>query len=132
MKLKLALAATIGLLAGILGGGYVSFATSQWFAGVLFSSQLETRFIDHVVLLKLLDEGKIESARQMLLSNVQSDTIVVGSIDLPDFPDAAIGATRRRLLRFARQSGELKAVREDTTELGQEAAATRKRIPPEG
>jgi len=132
MKLKLVLAAMIGLLVGVLGGGYLGFSTSQWFAGVLFSSQLETRFIDHVVRLKLLDEGKTESVRQMLLSDVQSDTVIVGSIDLPRFPDTAVEATRKRLLRFAKQSGELKSVREDSSELGQQAAEARARIPPEG
>lgn len=79
--------------------------------------------VEHVVLLKLLDDGKTESVRHMLLANVQSDTIVVGSV--------ATGETGQRLLRFARQAGELKSVREDTSELGSEAAKARALIPPE-
>lgn len=78
-KLKLALAAIVGLLIGVLGGGYLGFAASHWFVGTMFSSRLESRMIEHVVLLKLLDDGKTESVRQMLLTDVQSDTIVVGS-----------------------------------------------------
>ena len=94
MKLQMALVAIVGLLIGVLGGGYLGFAASQWFVGTMFSSQLESRMVEHVVLLKLLDDGKTESVRRMLLTNVQSDTIVVGSV--------ATGETGQRLLRFAR------------------------------
>lgn len=128
MKLKLVLAATIGLLIGILGGGYAGFTTSQWFVGAMFSSQIEARFIDHVMLLKLLDDGKTESVRQILLSSVQSDTVAVGSVDLPSVPDAAIETTRHRLLRFAKRSGEIPSVREDASELGKQAAEVRQQI----
>jgi hypothetical protein len=129
MKLKLALATVIGLLVGAVTGGYLGHVASQWFVEVIYSSRLDTRLVDHVLWLKLLDEGKTESLRQALLADVQVDTIAAESLDLTSSPNSGISESRRRLLRFARMSGELKSVREDTSELGKEAAKARSVFP---
>lgn len=130
MKLKLALIAALGLLLGALAGGYFGFATAQQFTGTLLTSQVEGRFVDKVLLLKLIDDGKIEEARASLLNSIQSDTILAGI----GFSIAAQGPSaadaRSTLLRFARMSGNLKSVREDESALGREAAAARARLPP--
>jgi len=128
MKLKLALATTVGLLVGVLAGAYLGYAASQWFVSTLFMSQIEARYDERVILLKLVDEGKVEAARNKLLIDVQSDTMVIGNVDLPDMPYSGIANTRQRLIRFAKVSGELKSVREDNSELGREAAEARKRL----
>lgn len=130
MKLKLALAAACGLLLGALAGSYFGFVTAQQFTSILVTSQIEARFVDKAILLKLIDDGKIEAARTNLLTSIQSDTI------LASMGSSAAGlgspATRAHsiLLSFASISGELKSVREDDSELGREAAAVRTKLPP--
>jgi hypothetical protein len=128
MKIKFALAATGGVLVGLLAGGYLAYSGSQWFVGTLFVSQIEARYDERVVLLKLIDEGKVEAAREHLLMDVQSDTIVIGNVDLPDLPYSDVANSKGRLLRFAKASGELKSVREDNSELGREASEARKKL----
>lgn len=64
---------------GALAGGYLGFAMAQRFVDIIFASQVETRFVDKVLLLKLIEDGKVEAARTSLLVAVQSDAILVGS-----------------------------------------------------
>lgn len=128
MKLKLALAATFGMLLGALAGSYFGFAIARQFTGTLLTSQIEGRFVDKVLLLKLIDDGKVEEAKANLLASIQSDTILAEiseSIAAPDSPAAHVHST---LVRFARMSGDLKSVREDPSALGREAAAARARL----
>ena len=130
MKFKVALAAAFGLLLGAMAGGYFGFAIARQFTGTLLTSQLEGRFVNNILLLKLLDDGKIEEAKASLLASIQSDTILTEASSSIAAPGSPAGDARSTLVRFARMSGGLKSVREDESALGREAAAARTRLPP--
>jgi len=124
MKLKLALAALLGILAGAAVGLYAGFATNRAFVDLTLTSQIESRFADRVLLLKQLDDGDIDRAKRWLLNGIQSDTIIVGAAMQMTADDP------RHLRRFIRYAGELKSVREDGSDLGKAAAKVRDSIGP--
>ena len=119
MKLKLALAALLGILAGAAVGLYAGFATNRSFVNLMFISQIESRFADKVLLLKQLDDGDVNAVRRTLLADIQSDTILVGGMLHTTDDDP------RHMRRFIRYAGELKSVREDSSDLGKAAAEAR-------
>lgn len=122
MKLKLALAALLGILVGAAVGLYAGFWTNRSFVTLMFTSQIESRFFDKVRLLKQLDDGDVEAIRRSLLADIQSDTIIVGEMLHTTADDP------RHLRRFIRYAGELKSVREDDSDLGKAAAKARARL----
>lgn len=119
MKLKLALAALLGILVGAAVGLYAGFATNRSFVNLMFTSQIESRFADKVLLLKQLDDGDVDAVRRTLLADIQSDTIIVGGMLHTTDDDP------RHMRRFIRYAGELKSVREDGSDLGKAAAEAR-------
>lgn len=123
MKLKIALSVVLGLFIGGAAGTRLGFMAANQFVGTLVASQVESRYADRILLLKLLDDEKMEAMRLMLLTNVQSDTIAAATALQQTAPDDP-----QRLLRFVRLSADLKSVRQDRSELGKEAADTRAKL----
>jgi len=124
MRLKYSLAALIGLVVGAAAGGF----GMAWFIGDMASRMVgsawrdgSTSRIAHVTTyLRLLDDGKVDALRKVLVGDLQSMTIGVAA-DLPD-------ADARLLRKQVEMVGRLESIQADDSEIGKMAADARKRI----
>lgn len=125
MKLKIALA----LIVGLVLGAPIGFYAVQMYLGdvvaALSGSRAEFALSEHTILLKLLDEGKVDAAKSILLSDVQGETLMASALARTNMSEA-----NSYLVRYARLAGDLPSVRDDTSELGAMVAKARASLPP--
>jgi hypothetical protein len=124
MRIKYALVALIGLFLGSIAGGIgvaLVFAdmTGSMVQGA-WRDGATSRFAEATMYLRLLDEGKTDDLRKVLVGNVQVTTIALaGSLR---------GSDVNLLRRQIEIAGKIPSVRTDDSEIGKMAADARKRI----
>lgn len=124
MKIKLALAALVGLAVGSLIGGVGSayFCTgtmSQVLTGAWRDNSIQT-LADTTVYLRLLDDGKTDVLKNVLLLRLSVSTITL-SAGAPDI-------SRNLLRKQIELADHIESVQNDQSDMGKMAADARKRI----
>ncbi|MEO7325146.1 MAG: hypothetical protein ABIW82_09995 [Dokdonella sp.] len=126
MKIKLTIAALIGLVIGSLVGGMGSayFATSTM-SSILVGAWRDNAnnvLTDTTIYLHWLDEGKTDALKQALLSRLNASTLVLAAREKHSVYDSAPLKKQIELVN------QIKSVQEDQSEIGKMAADARKRI----
>lgn len=124
MRLKYVLVALIGLVVGAIAGGFgMAWFVSDMTAHMIGSAWRDgstSRLAHATTYLRLLDDGKIDALRKVLVGDLQSMTIGVAA-DLPD-------ADARLLRKQIEMVGQMESIQADDSEIGKMAADARKRI----
>lgn len=126
MKIKLIVAALIGLVIGSLVGsmGSAYFATSTM-SSILVGAWRDNAnhmLTDTTIYLRLLDEGKTDALKQVLLGSLNASTLTLAARQENNVYDSAPLKKQIELVN------QIKSVQEDQSEIGKMAADARKRI----
>ncbi len=124
MRIKYALAALAGLFLGSIAGGVgVALILADMTGNMVNGAWRDgatSRFAEATMYLRLLDEGKTDDLRKVLVGNVQVTTIALaGSLR---------GSDVNLLRRQIEIAGKIPSVRNDDSEIAKMAADARKRI----
>lgn len=124
MKIKLIVAALLGMIAGsLLGGIGTAYFVADSMSAVLTGAWRENStnaLADTTLYLGLLDQGKADVLRNVLLGRLNASTITLAAGVAP----GEMGLLKKQVEIAAR----IKSVQEDQSEIGKMAADARNRI----